>query len=161
MPETISTADLAKEALYLLTETFESPIKDGNAYLDRGTGIFMTLDAVSAEEASRPAFPGATTLAAQTEHVCFYLVALEGFITGTHTRVDWEESWRLTHVTPEEWDALRADLRRTYEHTAYLIKHFDRWDEDELGGALAMLVHSAYHLGAMRQLLKALAWKGS
>jgi len=63
-------------------------------------------------------------------------------------------------VTPEEWDALRADLCRTYEHTAGLIKHFDRWDEDELGGALAMLVHSAYHLGAMQQLLKALAWKG-
>lgn len=158
MPETIPTADLAKELLYLLTETFESPIRDGNAYLDRGTGIFMTLDAVSAETASRPAFPGATTLAAQTEHVRFYLVALEGFITGAHTRVDWQESWKLTRVTPEEWDALRADLRRTYEHTVALIEDFNRWDEDELGDALAMLVHSAYHLGALRQLVKALGY---
>lgn len=91
----------------MFTETFESPIKDGNAYLDRGTGIFMTLDTVSAADASRPAFPGATTLAAQTEHVRFYLVALEGFITGAHTSVDWAESWNVTAVSPEAWNALR------------------------------------------------------
>ena len=156
MPKTIPTADLVQEILYLLTETFESPLKDGNAYLDRGTGIFMTLSTVSAENASKPAFPGATTLAAQTEHLRFYLVALEGFIAGTHTSVDWDESWKLETVTPEEWDTLRADLHQTYRHTADLIRGFDRWDEDELGGALAILAHSAYHLGAVRQLVKAL-----
>ena len=156
MLQTIPTADLAKEILYLFAETFESPLKDGNAYIDRGGGVFMTLAAISAEDASRTAFPGATTVAAQTEHLRFYLVALEGFITGTHTRVDWQESWGLTSVTPEQRDALRLELRRTYDHTVALIKGFDRWDEDELGGTLAMLVHSAYHLGALRQLLKAL-----
>ena len=156
MSKTLPTADLVQEILYLLTETFESPIKDGNAYLDKGTGIFMTLSTISAEDASKPAFPGSTTLAAQTEHLRFYLVALEGFITGAHTSVDWDESWKLTTVTPEEWDTLRSDLRRIYEHTVTLIKNFDRWDEDELGGALAILTHSAYHLGAVRQLVRAL-----
>ena len=156
MAKTTPTADLAKEIMYLFTETFESPLKDGNAYLDSGTGVFMTLAAVSAEDASRPAFPGATTLAAQTEHLRFYLVALEGFITGAHTRVDWAESWKLKTVTPQEWDTLRADLHEMYRHTTQLIEGFERWDEDELGGALATLIHSAYHLGALRQLVKAL-----
>ena len=156
MSTTVPTADLVQEILYLLTETFESSIKDGNAYLDKGTGVFMTLERISAEEASTPAFPGATTLAAQTEHVRFYLVALEGFITGAHTHVDWDESWKLTTVTPEAWNMLRSDLRRTYERTVTLIKNFHRWDEDELGGALAILAHSAYHLGAIRQLVKVL-----
>lgn len=156
MPETIPTTHLLNELLYMLTETFESPVKDGNAYLDRGAGVFMTLDAISAEDASKPAFPGATTLAAQTEHVRFYLVALEGFITRAHTRVEWAESWQLTTVTDAEWDVLRSDLHKTYEHTVGLIKRFDRWDEDELGDALAILTHSAYHLGAMRQLVRAL-----
>lgn len=156
MPETIPTADLAKEISYLFTETFESPIKDSNSYLDRGGGLFMTLDAVSAEDASRPAFPTATTLAAQTEHLRFYLVALEGFLSGAHTRVDWAESWKLKTVTPQEWDSLRTDLRETYRRTTELIKGFGRWNEDELGDALAMLTHSAYHLGAIRQLVKAL-----
>ena len=64
MSKTLPTADLVQEILYLLTETFESPIKDGNAYLDKGTGIFMTLSTISAEDASKPAFPGSTTLAA-------------------------------------------------------------------------------------------------
>ena len=156
MAAPIPATDLVQEILYLLTETFESPVKDGNAYLDRGAGVFMTLARVSAEAASTPPFPGATTLAAQTEHLRFYLVALEGFITGAHTRVDWAESWRTANVTPEAWDTLRSELRRTYEHTVTLIQHFSRWDEDELSGALAILTHSAYHLGAMRQLLKAL-----
>ena len=48
---TIPIADLVQEISYLLTETFESPIKDGNAYLDKGTGIFMTLSTISAEDA--------------------------------------------------------------------------------------------------------------
>ena len=156
MSTTVPTADLVQEILYLLTETFESPIKDGNTYLDKGTGVFMTLGTISAEDASKPAFPGATTLAAQTEHLRFYLVALEGFVTGAHTSVDWEESWKLKTVTPEEWEKLRADLRETYVHTTELIEKFDLWDEDELGGALAILTHSAYHLGAIRQLVKAL-----
>lgn len=155
MPD-VPTTELAKEILYLLTETFESPIKDGNAYLDRGAGVFMTLDKISAEDASKPAFPGATTLAAQTEHIRFYLVALEGFITGAHTRVDWAQSWQTTTVTAAEWDTLREELRKTYEHTVELIRSFELWNEDELGGALSMLTHSAYHLGALRQLVRAL-----
>ena len=116
----------------------------------------MTLAGVSAEDASKPAFLGATTLAAQTEHVRFYLVALEGFISGTHTHVDWAESWKLETVTPERWDALRAELHKTYTHTAELIEGFEPWNEDELGDALAILTHSAYHLGTVRQLVKAL-----
>ncbi len=156
MTKAVPTAELAKEILYLLTETFESSIKDGNAYLDKGTGIFMTLNAVNAEDASKPAFPGATTLVAQTEHVRFYLVALEGFLNGTHVHVDWDESWTLKTVTPQAWDTLRADLHKTYTHTAELIEGFELWNEDELGDALAMLTHSAYHLGAIRQLVKAL-----
>ena len=161
MPATVPTADLVQEILYLFTETFESPVKDGNAYLDKGTGIFMTLDTVSAEDASKPAFPGVTTLAAQTEHLRFYLVALKGFITGPHTSVDWEESWKRKTVTLEEWDTLRTDLHQTYIYTTELLKSFNRWDEDELGGALAILTHSAYHLGAIRQLVKALEDTGN
>jgi hypothetical protein len=111
--QTIPNTDVLNELLYLFTETFESPVKDGNAYLDRGTGIFMTLDTLSAADASKPAFPGATTIAAQTEHLRFYLVALAGFIAGAHTRVDWQESWTVTVVTSEEWDAPRLELRRS------------------------------------------------
>lgn len=124
MSQTIPIANVLNELLCLFTETFESSVKDGNAYLDRGAGIFMTLDTLSAAAASKPAFLGATTIAAQTEHLRFYLVALAGFITGAHTRVDWQESWTVTAVTPSEWDALRLELRRSYAHTTDLLKSF-------------------------------------
>lgn len=60
-------------------------------------------------------------------------------------------------VTPAEWDALKERLRRAY---ATAIEHFqsvEAWDEAEVGDGMAILVHTAYHLGAIRQLARALA----
>jgi hypothetical protein len=69
--------------------------------------------------------------------------------------VDWGEIWRTVEkVTPEEWAALRAKLKETYAKTATQWREFESWDdEDVLGGALAVVVHTAYHLGEIRQAL--------
>jgi hypothetical protein len=34
-----------------------------------------------------------------------------------------------------------------------MIRDQAQWDEDSLGGAMAVVVHSAYHLGEIRQAL--------
>ncbi|MFN8564452.1 MAG: hypothetical protein U0703_23180 [Anaerolineae bacterium] len=45
-------------------------------------------------------------------------------------------------------------LRASYEQALALVQSFETWDgEDDIGGALAMLVHSAYHLGEIWQAL--------
>jgi enamine deaminase RidA (YjgF/YER057c/UK114 family) len=139
---------------YLLLETFEgSPEGKGSAYLDRGVGIFNTLEKLSADEASYE-FHG-TTIAAQTEHAKYYLDRICEFIQGRTERVNWDDSWLIETVNAAEWDALRESVKKSYENTLRSIATVETWDDTNLGMAVGMVVHTAYHLGAIRQINKA------
>jgi hypothetical protein len=139
---------------YLLLETFEcSPEGQGSAYLDRGVGIFSTLENVSAGEASQ-VFHG-TTIAGQTEHAKYYLDRICEFIQGRTERVNWDDSWLIETVDPAEWDALRDSVRKSYENTLRSVAAVEVWSDANLGMAIGMVAHTAYHLGAVRQIAKA------
>ena len=95
-------------------------------------------------------------MAAQVRHVAFYLDVLERYLrTRESVQVDWGEIWRTTRkATPEEWQAYRDQLRQSYQRVLETLGKLDSWDnEDSLSGAMAMVVHSAYHLGEIRQAL--------
>ena len=69
---------------------------------------------------------------------------------------DWEASWRRTTVSEEQWRKLRDDLRR---HVGLWQKHVavrTDWSDIAAAGALSSAAHTAYHLGAIRQILAAL-----
>jgi hypothetical protein len=101
MARQIALDRFTSELYPLLEETFE---RVQGIYLDKGTSLFETLATVSAEEASRPASATCASIAAQVEHVRFYLEVIERYMRGeTVGQVDWPASWRLTSVTPEEW----------------------------------------------------------
>ncbi len=151
----IETKDFIESVAYLLRETFEgSPEGTGSAYLDRGVGVFPTLDCVSAEKAS--AEHHGTTIAAQTEHAKFYLDRMCEFINGRTENVNWEDSWLIETVNGAEWNALRDSVRRSYEDTLRCVATVEDWTEDRVGEAIAMVVHTAYHLGSIRQIAKAI-----
>jgi hypothetical protein len=141
-------------ALYaLLDETFDNV---HGFFLDKGTSMFETLATISAEEASIPVGGQCATLAAQVKHVAFYLDVLERSVrTGAYERVDWGEIWRTTKgVTPGEWEALKVGLRESYNRIQALIRDTPGWpNEQQIGGAIATIVHTAYHLGEIRQAL--------
>ena len=136
----------------LLDETFEN---HHGIYLDRDTSLFQTLESVSAQEASIPVGGKCATLAAQVTHVIFYLEVLERYVVQHDTSpVDWGEVWRtVSAVTPEEWTALKARLEATYRRIFKLFQDNPTWDDDSIGGSLACVVHTAYHLGEIRQAL--------
>lgn len=152
MEKTVQPQDFLNSALALLEETFD---KTQGIYLDKDTSLLCTLDSISAQEASIPVGGKCATLAAQVAHVKFYLEVLERYIVHHDTsRVDWGEIWRtVEQVTPEEWQALKDQLRLTYGRMRELIRSQAEWDEDSIGGAMAIIVHSAYHLGEIRQAL--------
>ncbi|MEP7294270.1 MAG: hypothetical protein ABI835_20950 [Chloroflexota bacterium] len=153
MPHQVSVEKFSAEIFDLFKETFE---KVNGIFLDRGTSLFETLATVSAEEASRPVSATCASLAAQVEHVRFYIDTLEVYMQGGNPgKVDWGEIWRTVHeVTPEAWEASKNRLRASYERVMTLMKGFERWEgESEISGALAILVHTAYHLGEIRQAL--------
>jgi hypothetical protein len=153
MSTQIQTDHFTKALYMLLDETFDNV---QGFFLDKGTSMFETLATISAEEASAPVGGKCATLAAQVKHVAFYLDVLEEAIrTQQFQRQDWGKIWRETSaVTPEEWEALKTSLRESYNRVKTLIKETTEWpNERQIGGAIAIIVHTAYHLGEIRQAL--------
>ena len=151
----MQACDFTRNLYFLLEETFESPVrKGGNAYLDKATGWYPSLEAITAEDASMSFTAAGTTIAGQLEHCRFYLEALESYRLGQGKKVDWEDSWSVRAVTPEEWESLKTEFKTSYERIRDSFKSDQVWTEDRVGEAMAILMHSAYHLGSIRQMLK-------
>ena len=144
--------DFRKNLLQVMTETFENPM---GIYLDANTALFQTLETVSAEEASIPVGNKCASLAAQVTHVTFFIESFERFaLQGDDSPRDWGEIWRTVEkVTPQEWENYKAQLRNAYERMMKLFGENPTWNEDTIGGALSVVVHTAYHLGEIRQAL--------
>lgn len=153
MTTTIQTEHFTNALLELLDETFDQV---HGFYLDKGNSLFETLATVSAEQASVPVGGRCATLAAQVKHVAFYLDVLERAVrTQTYERQDWGQIWRETSaVSAAEWAELAMQLRASYDRIKQLIADTPEWpSERHVGGAMAAIAHTAYHLGEIRQAL--------
>lgn len=126
-------------------------------YLDKGTTLYETLETVTAEEASRSASPKTATIAAQVEHVRYYLDVLNEIITTQNyeKKYNWREIWEtVREVTPEQWEDLKRRLHESHERVMATINSFENWDGPyDIGGAISIVAHTAYHLGGIRQAL--------
>ena len=153
MQSTIKREDFTGNLFALLEETFES--KHHGIFLDRGTSLFETLETVSAQEASTPVGGKCASLAAQVAHVIFYIDSLERYVVQHDTSPrDWGYIWRTVEkVTPEEWDDYKSKLKDAYLRMDKMFRENPTWDDDSIGGAMALVVHTAYHLGEIRQAL--------
>lgn len=136
----------------LLVETFSTVT---GHYLDRGTSLFETLDTISAAEASIPIGGRCATLAAQVNHIRFFIDVLEQYMLGEPaSTIDWAASWQVTVVSEAEWASLIQRLDAAFQRVRATMAGFTTWDgEDRIGGAMAILAHTAYHLGEIRQAL--------
>ena len=153
MSDQIPVELFTKELFECLDETFT---EHHGVYLDKGTSLFETLQSVSAAEASRRAGKNCATIAAQVEHVRFYLDVLnDAMLNRSVGKVDWREIWnRVGEVTDQEWQSLQRRLRQSYERVMTTIRTYDHAKgENGVSGSLAVLTHTAYHLGGIRQAL--------
>jgi hypothetical protein len=145
--------EFAKNLFLLMEETFES--KNHGIYLDNGTSLFETLETVSAEEASIPVGEKCASLAAQVAHVTFFIESFERFaLQGDNSPRDWGLIWHTVEkVTPKEWEDYKGKLKQAYLRMDKLFHENPTWNEDTIGGALSIVIHTAYHLGEIRQAL--------
>ena len=153
----IDQAELKSTMLDVLDETFEH---HHGVYLDPGTSLLETLRGIDHRQASIPVGGGCATLAAQVAHVTFYLEVIEREFSGEDiSDADWDEIWRTVGaVTAQEWDDLRANLERTYRRIDATLRAADVWEvEPHVSAILPITVHTAYHLGEIRQALCVLA----
>lgn len=153
MSALIEVAHFTEALFALLDETFDNV---HGYFLDKGDSMFETLATISAAEASTPVGGRCATLAAQVKHTAFYLDALEHSVrTQTFEPQDWNKIWRETAtVNDAEWAAIKRELRASYDRIKALIQDTPHWSGAQLiGGAMATVVHTAYHLGEIRQAL--------
>ncbi len=146
-PEPVTT--LKTSILEMLEETFAQP---QGYYLDRAKGgLFATLEAIDVAQAALER-PPQRSIAAHVQHLRVYVLALHGYLNGATGKTDWEASWQTHTVSALEWKTLQDALKSDYAALIHDLAQLPEGDS-RLSEAVAILAHSAYHFGAIRQLL--------
>lgn len=116
-------------------------------------GVYGTLAQLSAQQAS--AEVDGTTVAAHAEHLRWALQLVNDHFAGVEPTGDWSESWLVNEVDAAAWNELRRALEEAGTRLLSNVLERERWgDSLAITGALASYGHTAYHLGALRQLQK-------
>jgi len=145
----------------LLAEIFDGPPGSEAYILNIGDpGLHRQLEAISAAAASLQPIPGRPSIAAHVDHVHFGMSLLVRWLSGEENPwagADWNGSWQRTKVTDEQWRVLRDGLRKQAGMWQKAVAVRTEWDDISAAGALSTIAHTAYHLGAIRQILFASA----
>jgi hypothetical protein len=154
--DTIFQRALAK----MLTEIFDGPPGSEAYLLNPGDpGLLRQLDSIDARAASTRPMPGKTTIASHVDHIHYGFTLMNRWAAGEanpFADADWNASWQRTSVTADQWQMLRDNLRRQGEIWRKAIANRTTWDDISAAGALSSAAHTAYHLGAIRQILAAM-----
>jgi hypothetical protein len=145
----------------LLNEIFDGPPGREAYLLNPGdSGFLRQLDSIDARVASARPMPGKTTIASHVDHVLYGFTLMNRWAAGEanpFANADWEASWKRATVTDDQWQSLRANLRREADKWRKYVADRAVWDDMSAAGALSSAAHTAYHLGAIRQILAAMA----
>jgi len=148
---------LQSAAATLFREAFEGKPegKVSTWFVQDREALLPTLDAVDAMTASHDPGYGLPTLAAHAYHLRYILHWLNTPEGDANPEGDWESTWAKDVVSDEEWNALRAEIKDRYARAvAWLAGNGDWSVENGPLMFLAPLPHVAYHLGAMRAILR-------
>jgi hypothetical protein len=152
------TDELAPSLVTLFRELVHGTAPTGGFVLNSGDpGLLASLGRLSAEAASATPTGGAP-IAAHVAHVRYGLSLMNRWADGEDpfADADWAAAWRITGVTEDEWRDLRTGLRAEAEWWLDNLGTARSVAPIELNGMIASVVHLAYHVGAMRQVDRAL-----
>lgn len=138
----------------LLSETFEGPKGNGSWFTESkpGSGLFGTIDLLSTEDAS--VLVEGVTIAAHTDHTRYHLWANNQLLEGKEQAFNWEESWKIGAVGNDEWEQIKNGLHREYLKMSEHIGEEKNLKPSTATILISALAHAAYHLGAIRQMIK-------
>jgi hypothetical protein len=144
----------------LRTLLFETMFRaEQSAYLlnPGDPGFIETLKGLSAETVSRPPRRGGKPIVAHANHVLFgwelIVRALDGDPSAFAT-ADWSVAWQLERVDDREWRALLERMEKAAKRILEFGNDFPSWDEVMFTGMYGSAAHTAYHLGAIRQMIR-------
>jgi len=143
---------LTKGMRFLLDETFEGPGLTDGMFSDPGSGLIGTLESLSAEQASQVV--NGTSVASHARHLSLYLSVLTDSMRGIVRMPDWSKEWSETEATAAEWDDIVNRICDSKRGIDALLDGISRWNGDSLTMIGSLAIHTAYHLGAIRQIVK-------
>ena len=156
----MNTKDTSPVLGRLWSELIDGPGPGGDAFmLNSGdAGLLRSLDTLSAADASTSANQGAT-IAAHAQHVRYGLSLMNRWAReGGNPFADakWDEAWKTSTVDASAWTEIRNGLRDEAAAWTAVLQSPREVTEVELAGMIGSIAHLAYHLGAVRQISKAL-----
>lgn len=157
MPETNDVFFRAVQTI--LAEVFHGPPGNVAFLLNPGDpGLLRQLESIHANAASTRCMSGETTVAAHVDHLLYGLQLFNRWSDGEENpwaTADWSASWKRKTVTEPQWRDLTTRLRAAAEKWQRDLATRPRadWNDITAPGALSSAAHTAYHLGAIRQIL--------
>ncbi len=153
------TSDTSQTISRLFSELADGTAGDGNAFiLNTGDiGLLRSLDKLSPGEASASTNQGAT-IAAHAQHVRYGLALMNQWAHdggNPFANARWDEAWKVAAVDAAAWDEIRNGLRQEAQQWLQVLRTPRQVSSLELTGLFASVAHFAYHLGAIRQISKA------
>ncbi len=141
----------------LLTEIFDGPPGAEAYILNPGdSGLHRQVQTISASMASAQPIPRKPSIAAHVDHIHYGLSLLTRWLSGEENpwaNADWNGSWKRNSVTEEQWNTLREKLHKEAGAWQKGVAVRVQWDEARAADALSTIAHTAYHLGAIRQII--------
>ena len=118
-------------------------------------GLLFAVRNVSAADATKSLGSDRPTRAAHVDHVRICLAYTRHLLAAEDFDADWAESWRIRAPTDARWDSIRANLELEYGALREFMQNVRSWNEASLSAAINNIAHTAYHAGAVQQILKA------
>jgi hypothetical protein len=155
-PSTLTTA-----LTTLLTELVDGcPGPECYVLNPQDRGLLHSLSELSAARASVIPQGGGASIAAHVDHLRYGFELLNRYASGddeAFAAADYSRSWQRVTVSDPEWQQLREQLADELNRWRRAMPRLDARVQLHVTGAMSSIVHLAYHLGAIRQIDRALA----
>lgn len=137
-------------------ETFQGIGEEGSSHFIEtkpDTGILGTIKQLSAEQVSKNI--NGSSIASHIHHTMYHIDTSLSYLDDVRPDVDWSISWNIGPLTENEWTELKNNIDHSY---GKMLNYMESMSIDNftLRFFLSSLSHAAYHLGAIRQMIKAL-----
>ena len=140
----------------LFREIVDGPPGDMAFVVDpNDPGLIKSLAALSAEKASARR-DGRPSIAGHVQHLRFGLTLLNKWAAGDQhafAEATFSQSWSHQTVSEDEWRTLRQAFEEQARQWQTQLESPREWDAMALSGFLSSVAHTAYHMGAIRQLV--------
>ena len=143
-------------AAALLFEIIDGPADPKQTWVvsvEPASGVLGTLAKLTAAQASASPGAGRKSAAAHAAHLRFALELATKRMRGEDPPADWDASWEPGVVDDAGWRKLQDEIRAASAALRRSIEDGEAWDAMTFKGIISTVAHTAYHLGAIRQLL--------